>query len=76
MAEKDRLRPCLADMPKWPAKRASEKAKSDHLFGQTRKPALQRRGPFDPETFSPARVNQGLQKKFRSRKMAKTANPV
>jgi hypothetical protein len=26
---------------------------------------LQWRGPFDPETFSPAQVNQGLRKKFR-----------
>jgi hypothetical protein len=37
---------------------------------------LQWRGPFDPETFSPAQVSQGLQKKFRSRKLAKAANPV
>ena len=37
---------------------------------------LQWRGPFDPETFSPVQVNQELQKKFRSRKLAKTANPV
>ena len=34
------------------------------------------RGPFDPETFSSVGVNQGLQKKFRSRKLAKAANPV
>ena len=37
---------------------------------------LQWRGPFDPETFSPAPVSQGLQKKFPSRKLAKAANPV
>ena len=37
---------------------------------------LQWRGPFDPETFSPAQANQGLQKKFRSRKLAKVADPV
>lgn len=37
---------------------------------------LQWRGPFDAEAFSPAQVNQRLQKKFRSRKLAKTANPV
>jgi len=37
---------------------------------------LQWRGPFDPEIFSPAQVNQGLQKRFRSRQVAKTANPV
>ena len=36
---------------------------------------LQWRGPFDPETFSPAQVNQGLRKKFRSRKLAKVATP-
>jgi hypothetical protein len=33
---------------------------------------LQWRGPFDPETFSPDQVNQGLRKKFRSRKMIST----
>lgn len=33
---------------------------------------LQWRGPFDPETFSPVLVNQGLQKKFRSRKLKQT----
>jgi hypothetical protein len=32
------------------------------------------RGPFDPEAFSPAQVNQGLQKKFRTRKLTKAAN--
>ena len=37
---------------------------------------LRWRGPFNPGIFSPAQVNQGLQKKFRSRKLAKTANPV
>ena len=37
---------------------------------------LQWRGPFDPETFSPAQVNQGLQKRFRSRKLVKVANQV
>ena len=37
---------------------------------------LRWRGPFDPETFSTAQVNQGLQKKFRSRKLTKVANPV
>jgi hypothetical protein len=31
---------------------------------------LQWRGPFNPETFSSAQVNQGLQKKFRPRKSA------
>jgi hypothetical protein len=31
---------------------------------------LQWRGPFNPETFSPAQVNQRLQKKFRPRKSA------
>ena len=30
---------------------------------------LQWRGPFDPEAFAPAQVNQGLGKKFRSRKI-------
>jgi hypothetical protein len=35
---------------------------------------LQWRGPFDPETFAPAQVNQGLRKKFRSRKMAKSSS--
>ena len=34
---------------------------------------LQWRGPFDPETFSPAQVNQGLRKKFRSRKLVKAS---
>jgi hypothetical protein len=34
---------------------------------------LQWRGPFDPETFSPAQVNQGLRKKFRSRKLISTS---
>jgi hypothetical protein len=33
---------------------------------------LQWRGPFDPEAFSPAQVNQGLRKKFRPRKMIST----
>jgi hypothetical protein len=37
---------------------------------------LQWRGPFDPATFSTAQVDQGLQKKFRSRKLAKAAKPV
>ena len=37
---------------------------------------LQWRGPFDPETFSPVQVNPGLQKKFRSRKLAKAAKPT
>jgi hypothetical protein len=37
---------------------------------------LQWRGPFDPETFSAAQVNQGLQKKFRSRKLAKASTPA
>ena len=36
---------------------------------------LQWRGPFDPETFSPAQVNQGLQKKFRSRKAGEISEP-
>jgi hypothetical protein len=35
---------------------------------------LKWRGPFDPETFAPAQVNQGLRKKFRSRKMAKSSS--
>jgi len=35
---------------------------------------LQWRGPFDPETFSPAQVNQGLRKKFRSRKLVKASS--
>jgi hypothetical protein len=35
---------------------------------------LQWRGPFDPETFAPDQVNQGLRKKFRSRKMAKSSS--
>jgi hypothetical protein len=30
---------------------------------------LQWRGPFDPEAFAPAQVNQGLGNKFRSRKI-------
>jgi hypothetical protein len=37
---------------------------------------LQWLGPFDPEIFSPAQVNQRLQKKFRSRKPAKAASPA
>ena len=37
---------------------------------------LQWRGPFDSELFSPAQVNQRLQKKFRSRKSAKAASPA
>ena len=37
---------------------------------------LQWRGPFDPETFSAAQVNQVLQKKFRSRKLPKAATPA
>ena len=35
---------------------------------------LQWRGPFDPESFAPDQVNQGLRKKFRSRKMAKSSS--
>jgi Plasmid pRiA4b ORF-3-like protein len=35
---------------------------------------LQWRGPFDPEAFEPVQVNQGLGKKFRSRKMAKSSS--
>ena len=37
---------------------------------------LEWRGPFDPETFSPAQVNQGLQKRFRSRKLSKASTLV
>jgi hypothetical protein len=37
---------------------------------------LQWRGPFDPEMFSLAQVNQALQKKFRSRKPARAAEPT
>ena len=33
---------------------------------------LQWRGQFDPESFAPDQANQGLRKKFRSRKMAKS----
>ena len=35
---------------------------------------LQWRGQFDPESFAPDQVNQGLRKKFRSRKMAKSSS--
>jgi hypothetical protein len=34
---------------------------------------LEWRGPFDPETFSPDLVNQGLRKKFRSRRPVRHA---
>lgn len=37
---------------------------------------LQWRGSFDPESFSPARVNQDLRKTFRSRKLPKAATPA
>jgi len=37
--ERDRLRPCLGDIPKWPPNRAFPKAKSDNVFGQRRKPS-------------------------------------
>jgi putative DNA-invertase from lambdoid prophage Rac len=39
LAEKDRLRPWLSDIPKMPRKRAPEKAKSRDVFGQARKPS-------------------------------------
>lgn len=35
---------------------------------------LQWRGRFDPESFAVDQVNQGLRKKFRSRKMAKSSS--
>ena len=35
---------------------------------------LQWRGQFDPESFAPDQVNQGLRKKFRSCKMAKLSS--
>ena len=35
---------------------------------------LQWRGPFDPEAFEMVKVNQGLGKKFRPRKMAKSSS--
>jgi hypothetical protein len=37
---------------------------------------LEWRGPFDPETYSADQVNQGLQKKFRSRKLVKAPSPT